>query len=276
MNKLSLPGGLLLASLVVFLQAPLEAGTGVVVAREGQVLAGASEDGLGRDASIWFVPARKSNLGRVCFGLSKSAPRAGLNDKGLFFQALPLTGEPDPPVEGKQPSTGNLALRALRTCATVAEVRELLETEDLGEGDEQFLFADATGAAILAERGAVHEMSGDSFVATNFRLSRASTGEIPCPRYLAAGMVLGKPDVPSFDATRGALAAAVQDSTLYSVVFDLVDGKGYLWAGRDFGNAAEFDLTKELNKGAHEDDVRDFVDRRLLLAEARAEPETSR
>jgi len=267
MTQLSLPRGLSLALLAVVFAGPTEAGTGLVVVRDERVLAGASGEGFPEQGRIWFVPGKGPASGRVLFGSSRSDPVAGLNEAGLFFEALPLPGAPDVATGDKPPLAGRLASRALRSCATVDEVRALAEANDIGSGDEQLLFADATGAAILVERNAVHAMEGSYLVATNFRLSRAVEGELPCPRYEAARSVLEKPDLPALDAARDALSAACQESTAYSAVCDLARQRVHFWVGRNFRTAASFDLAEELRKGEREVDLQEFFEGRLLLAD---------
>ncbi len=261
----------LLAGLALVLavnSTPGRACTVFLVARGGAVLAGSNEDWVAPDSKIWFVPGvkkgRRTTLGRVYFGFGDGWPQGGVNEKGLFFDGLALDGEQDEADPEKQRASDNVVDLVMASCATVAEALEMLDTADLGFGNAQLLFGDATGDAALVERRATHRKDGDFLVSTNFRLSRRTPEQAGCVRHAAATGVLASCGVPTVDSARDALEASKQDITLYSNVYDLVTGDVVIYLGGDFRNAVRFNLAEELAQGEKTHELTRFFEHRLL------------
>jgi hypothetical protein len=265
----------LFAGLLVALCAatnPGEACTVFLVARDGAILAGNNEDWVDPDTKVWFVPgAKKKNRtthGRVYFGFGDGWPQGGMNEKGLFFDGLALDGEEDEADPEKRVAAGNIVDRVMANCANVQEALDLLEKYDLGFGNAQLFFGDASGDAAIVERGATHRKDGDYLVSTNFRLSRKTPEEAGCPRFQAAGNVLAGCGSPTLESARDALAASKQEITLYSNVYDLATGDVYVYLDHDFRNVIHFNLAEELARGEKTYDLPDFFERRLLKQES--------
>ena len=58
-------------------------------------IAGNNEDSFSPLTGAWFIPASDGRYGRVYFGYDDLSPQGGLNDQGLFFDGLRLSGEPE-------------------------------------------------------------------------------------------------------------------------------------------------------------------------------------
>lgn len=244
---------------VVLVTAPAYPCTVFLIAKGGRVLAGNNEDAPDPDSKIWFVTEPDDeHHGRVYFGFGNGFPQGGMNEKGLFFDGLLLGGEKDPAPADKPVFDGNLIDEAMKTCANVDEVVELFAKWDFGYSYAQFMFGDSGGKSVVIERDAVHRKEKDHQVVTNFRLSRQSPQESGCRRYAAATDVLAGTSDVTVDAARAALQAAQQRITVYSNVYDLVNGNVYLWLNHDFDTVAEFNLWDELEKGDRRMDLPDF------------------
>jgi choloylglycine hydrolase len=258
-------GRLALASLLA--SVPVEASTGFVVARRDvAALAGANVDSVDPRARLWFVPGDERGHGRVCFGPGVDTPLGGMNAAGLFFQRLRLDGPAHPRPADKKTHSGNALDRVMGSCSTVDEVVRHFRRYDLGFGDAHVIFGDATGAAAIVERGAIHKKTrnGRLQVATGFRLSTTTPQEAGCPRHRAVTESLGECEAPSLEDVRAALSAASGNTTVYSTAYDLANADVYVYLSRDFRNAVRIDLAEELAEGAQEHDLAEFFELRLL------------
>ena len=90
-------------------------------------LGGNNEDYLNPLTKVWFIPAEPGRHGGVYFGFDNYVAQGGMNDQGLFFDALGLDEIIPVSTEGKEQSPENLVNRAMSECSTVAGVVELFE-----------------------------------------------------------------------------------------------------------------------------------------------------
>lgn len=240
---------LLVLLLAVGLERPAVPCTVFLAARGKTVLAGNNEDWIDKHTRITFHPADEASFGRVYFGFQDGFPQGGMNDQGLFFDGLALE-EPSEAVPGRTPFTGLLMDRAMRECATVAEVVALFEQYDFPVlAKAQLFFGDAAGDAAIIERGAIIRKRGAYQVATNFKQSLTKPADATCPRYRRANAILKAREALSVGVMKEVLDAVHQEITVYSNVYDLVNRDVYLYLEHDFANVAKFNLDEQLAKG---------------------------
>ncbi|MHA2231587.1 MAG: hypothetical protein ACXAB4_03760 [Candidatus Hodarchaeales archaeon] len=242
----------------------------IFTASDGQtVLFGGNEDN--KEAFQWrigFFPARNGKYGTVLLGWRISTntidlfnPMAGLNDQGLAIDLNEVPYTPlalDPEREDYQ---GSLWLKWLDECATVAEVKESLNSFNmlfLEEHPDQIHIADKTGDAMvvgldLNGEAYMTNKTGNYLVSTNFNLAQVP-GELRNGwRYEKATTALDHIDqngILSVDGCRNIL----KETALYpgySFIVNLTNGLIYLYSHNDFNRVAVLDIQAELAKGAH-------------------------
>jgi hypothetical protein len=272
MKKIYLPLLLLLLAGIVQAQAqPAPAGQPAqVIQQPGQgctvfyaasgdvALAGNNEDSYGPLTRAWFIPASDGRYGRVYFGYDDLGPQGGLNDQGLFFDALSVP--PQAPVASAQKPAfpgGPLAKidEVMATSATVDEALAFFERYSAPELEAgQLFFGDKAGNSAIVEGDAIIRKKGSYQIATNFRQSEFPDPPYPCGRYNTADERLSQAGRYSVELFRQILDATHQDhsaQTLYSQVYDLKKGLIYLYLFHDFQNGVVLNLADELAKGPH-------------------------
>jgi hypothetical protein len=236
---------------------PLLPDTGCTVfyASDGQLaLGGNNEDYVIPFTKVWFIPAQDGQYGRVYFGYENFIWNGGMNDQGLFFDAMAVDEWVAVPRDGKPAYEGTLADKAMAECATTDCVLALFEqyhTHDAWR--HQFLFGDATGTSAIIEPLTVLRNEGGYQVGTNFYQSTTPENARTCPRYRAAKGMLKGADAVSVDLFREVLDATHLKGpsyTLYSNIYDLTNRVVYVYYFHDFENVVVLDLEEELAKGA--------------------------
>jgi hypothetical protein len=238
---------------------PPDMGCTVIYAYDGQVaLGGNNEDYMDPFTKVWFLPPEDGKYGRVYFGFDNYIWSGGMNDQGLFFDALAVDELVRVPREGKPVYQGTLADKAMAECATVDCVVQLFSDYNTvwDTWRHQFMFGDAAGDSVIIEPLAMLRNEGGYQVATNFYQSR--TGQHTCPRYRTATGMLKNADALSVELFRDILDAVhVEDGahTLYSNVYDLKNRLVYLYLFHDYDHVVIFDLEEELAQGKHSYDL---------------------
>jgi hypothetical protein len=230
---------------------------------------GANEDAPFPRGKIWFLPPEEGKYGRVYFGFP-DVPRvqAGMNDQGLFWDALSAERLEVKKSQHKPRPPRFLLEEVMEECATVEEALAVFDSYDLGfMTDCMYLLADSTGDSAIVERDAVVRKKGAYQVATNFRHSKIERGEYPCDRYKIAAEMLEGADV-SVDLFRSILASthveAPPHPTVYSTIADLKRGVIYVYHYHNFTNVFEIGLAEELKKGRHTYDLPSLFPRTLM------------
>ena len=229
----------------------------VMAARDGLVLAGNNEDRNHPKTIVNFIPASGNYYGRVVFGYDDAFVQGGMNDQGLFVDgnALRPTGwRPEP---GKPTFRGMIMMVILATCSTCEDVRAFFEKSNFPVLDRARLpVADRTAASMVVEygRGRVQFVKSDTWyqIATNFVMSGVKNGNYPCWRYRAADEILSGAKELSVELIRNVLEKTHQEGgslTVYSNIYDLRQGKIYVYNLRDFENVVVLNLAEELKKG---------------------------
>jgi choloylglycine hydrolase len=229
----------------------------VMAARNDLFLVGNNEDRNHAQTIMSFIPASGRYYGRVVFGFDDGPVQGGMNDQGLFIDgnALAPTGwrpEPDKPM-----FQGNVMMLILATCATVDDVKALLEKSNLPALERaRFPVADRTGASMVVEygQGRVQFVKADTWyqIATNFVMSNIEDGNYPCWRYRTADKIMSGAKALSLDLIRDVLEKTHQEGnalTVYSNIYDLKQGTIHVYNLRNFEEVVVLNLSEELRKG---------------------------
>lgn len=227
------------------------------------VLVGNNEDYIIPHTRIWFVPAENGNYGRVYFGFDNWLPQGGMNDQGLFFDFFatqPLDIEKS---RDKPKFKGSMIDMMAATCATVEAVINLFEGYNLEFMSKfQMFIVDRTGDAAIIEGDEIVRKSGVYQIVTGFHQSKVPEDRRPCTwhqwgckQYKIAESMLADIEIPTIADFREILKATHRDTTrvetLYSNIYDLRQGRVYLYCLHDFDKEVVIDLKEELQKGRH-------------------------
>ena len=138
-------------------------------ADENVVLGGNNEDFMNPFTRVWFLPPEENSYGRVYFGYDGFLWQGGVNDQGLFTDAMAME-EGITVNQGDKPLyLGTLSDKALAECDRVACVIDLFSTYHTNDVWRfSFLFGDAYGDSVLIEPNGFLLKEGHYQVATNF------------------------------------------------------------------------------------------------------------
>lgn len=262
---------LLLCLPLLVLIAPIAAAcTGVVIARDGEVLVGGNEDWERLDSYMWATAPTSQAHGVVYFGYEIRGEWGnrppywqefqGINDQGLYFDSFSAPCVASMRTLNK-PWRSRLWTRVMATCSTTAEAVALFQSCDLSFMEcEQFLFVDRLGNAAVVECNQTVWMQGNTFAVTNFHLSNPSLGDWPCWRYDRVMALLKIDATPSLDRVGELLKAASQPGTRYSVICDLVRGVARVVYDHDFSRWATLDLDQLWQQGSPRVPLKSLVD----------------
>ena len=236
--------------------APMQPDMGctVMYATDGNLALGGNNEDYGIPTTkAWFIPAEKGQYGRVYFGYENYIWQGGMNDQGLFFDAMAVNKPVAVPREAKSIYQGTLADKAMAECATVDCVLALFEQyHERDTWYHQFLFGDASGSSVIIEPLAVLRNDGGYQVGTNFYQSTTPKEQQTCPRFRVATRMLEDASTLSVDLMRQVMSATHlegESQTLYTNVYDLTNRFVYLYYFHDYDNVVVLDLEKELAKG---------------------------
>ena len=148
-------------------------------------------------------------------------------------------------------------------CATIADVKDFFLKYNVGALERaRFPIADRNGASMVVEfgQGKVQfvEREEDYQIATNFVFSNVKNGNYPCQRYKTADKILKSADNLDISLIRNVLDATHQEgrsTTVYSNIFDLKNGKIYIYNVHNFSKVVTLDFNEELAKGRNTVDL---------------------
>jgi hypothetical protein len=232
-------------------------GCTVIYASDGEIaLGGNNEDYIIPFTQAWFLPPEDGKFGRVYFGFEGFLWGGGMNDQGLFFDALGVDQPIKVSLEGKTRHYGSLPGKALEECADIDCVVDIFSNNySLDTWYHQFMFGDAYGNSVIVEANTFLHNEKSYQVATNFYQSITAPATChSCDRYHNAMNLFASTGEYSVDLIRDILDAVHSESgspTLYSTVYDLKDRVVYLYHYHDFENVFIFQLDEELAKGYH-------------------------
>ncbi|MGD2248320.1 MAG: carcinine hydrolase/isopenicillin-N N-acyltransferase family protein [Candidatus Methanofastidiosia archaeon] len=215
---------------------------------------------------VVFPPSQEDNTkyGFVVIGWEWKEHRThythfacGINEKGLAFatNGLPEVSLNFQP-EKSQSNPESFKITALKQCSTIDDVIEKAKTFDWGDSiSMQIHFADATGDAVVISAGKDGEIaftrkSKKYLVSTNFNKAHPENGTYPCWRYNTAVNMLKDIDSITIQNMESVLDAIHVEgtfvNTVFSYIFDLSTGDGYVYYFHQFDEVVEFNITTEL------------------------------
>jgi tetratricopeptide (TPR) repeat protein len=256
MNKKSL-STMLVFIFLCFMTLQSSACTMVMASKNGVVFAGNNEDWKNPRTIANFFPASADEFGRVCFGFDDGYAQGGMNDQGLFIDGNAISPIDYIPSPNKENYNGPMIDYILATCATVNDAIAFFEKYNTaGLRQARFPISDKTGASVVVEwaEGKVQFVKPDTWyqISTNFVITNVKDGKYPCSRYNIADTLFQGTTELSVDLIRAILSATHQENnypTLYSNIFDLKNGIGYVYNFHNFEEVWVFNLADELKKG---------------------------
>lgn len=223
----------------------------------GKTLIGNNEDFSLPYTRLWVEPASNDLYGVLFFGFNNNYPQGGMNEKGLVFDGFSTSEFPIKNTKGKKQFNGNIIEAAMRSCATVEEVKAFVLQYDLSRFVRaQLMFADAQGHSIILEGDEIIHSTAPYQITTNFYQSRITDkNEITCRRYKTAERLLSGNPEPTIEFCSTVLDSVHADGywggTQYSNVYDPAHGVVYLYLFHNFNECVKIDLQEELAKGSH-------------------------
>jgi hypothetical protein len=240
-------------------------GCTVIYASNGKVaFGGNNEDYNNPFTKAWFLPAEDGKFGRVYFGYEGFLWGGGMNDQGLFFDALAVDQPMASPRDGKTLYAGSLPDKAMAECGTIDCVIDIFsQYHTYDTWYHQFMFGDAYGNSVIVEPNEFLRNEKTYQVVTNFYQSLTNTPTCNnCDRYRTATNLFENAGDYSVDLIREILDAVHLEGgshTLYSMVYDLKERTVYLYHFHNFEKAFIFQLDEELAKGFHEYTLADLL-----------------
>lgn len=238
--------------------------TAFTVTHNGHTYIGNNEDAWSITARVRFEQGRDGGYGAVYFGHFNGHPfrsmvdQIGMNEAGLVVDGLAIQPKHVAGIPGrKQVPFDELMPLVMRTCSDVHEAAALLRTTDNSWLTQSMLFiADRHGGYLIVESDTLFVGSAPSYAVGNWRMSSCSDpSTIPIPRLQEGRALLATGMGGSLDEARDVLARMavcrrkMGEGTLFSTLFDPLEGKAHLYFYHDFSEAIAFDLKAELAKG---------------------------
>ncbi len=232
------------------------------------ILGSNSEDWDNINSMIKFIPSQNGRNGRIVFGFNDwgldFCPYGGVNDQGLFYAWANIsTRDPNFHVLGTQYYNGVLDDTMEEYCTTVDDaIKWFKKYNEPGFGGAHILIGDRFGNSVVIERSnndslAFIKKTGNYQIATNFLNAYLNNPKmyrfIEDPRYQFIDETLRDKDSISVELFSKVLQTAGNNGdlspTIYSNVFDLKNGKVYVYNYYNFEEVLILDINKELAKG---------------------------
>ena len=219
------------------------------IAHGNCVLAGNNEDIDNPLTKIWFEPPKKGKYGITYFGYSVNYPQGGMNDQGLFFDAVAGNKTDWRPSPKRLDYTGNLSRKIMEECATVEEAISVYNKYNKSSFSyARCLLADRTGTSAI-----VGWIDGD----LKFIRDKGGFQAIGVKEDTAASMLKSikeQKDAVIVDDVKAVLQACHQEGrypTQYSNICDLKNNVVYMFLYHDYSVCVKFDANEEFKKGEH-------------------------
>ena len=183
-------------------------------------------------------------------------PEGGLNDQGVFFDALSLPYKPMP-ITSARPRIpgGELALldQVLSHSANVQDAIQVFYRWNRAGGEySQLFYGDRSGDAAIVDGDRFIHRQDAFLLATNFRALDSPTPPYPDARYGTLQAMLQAAERYDVDLVRQALDAAHAEGdkpTLYSQIYELDSNTIHLFQYHDFKHAVVLHLAEKLAEG---------------------------
>jgi tetratricopeptide (TPR) repeat protein len=242
----------LLVSILIMLLFPLQMFPCLIlkIAHGNCVLAGNNEDIDNPLTKIWFEPPEKGKYGITYFGYSVNYPQGGMNDQGLFFDAVAGYKTDWKTSPERLNYEGNLNRKVMEECATVEEAISVYNKYNKsGFSYARYLLADRTGASAIAgwidgELKFIRDKGG--FQAIGFKEETAAS---------MLKSIKEQKDAVSVDDVKAVLEACHVEGrypTQYSNICDLKNNVVYMFLYHDYSTVVKFDANEEFKKGEHD------------------------
>ena len=239
------------------------------VSRDEQIFFCNNEDEGLRHGRVWFLPGTQETHGLVLLGYQiyrdLMIPVGGINEHGLCIDGN-MVSETQITLDPNKPDLeGSFFLDLLRTCKTVEEARNWVQSYDLLLLHwQQEHIADSTGDAViisLNDEGYLWmtNKSNDYLVSTNFNPAQDDSEDHQCSRYETAISMLNSASELTLDYCKDILEAVSNSATMYSNIYDFQTGLLHLYSRGDFRRGAILNITEELSKGEHSYDIEALV-----------------
>jgi len=225
----------------------------VKISKDGKTIVGNIEDQLNPNTRIWFETGKNGAYGAVYVGFDNLYPQGGMNTKGLVFDGFTQSFKAQKSGAGKKSiSALDLEKKIMRECATVAEVKSLLEQYDLSFLSEANLrFVDSAGKNLYVTGDELICGEESYFVQTNRRPGEKKE----CWRFDKATAALATSSEATLENCRVIMEGVHQEreknrvDTQYTTIYELTRPTVHLYYFYDFKQEVVFDLEKELAKG---------------------------
>jgi len=222
-------------------------------ADENNALGGNNEDYSDPETRIWFLPPEEGKYGRALVGYEGFIWQGGMNDQGLFFDAMSIEDLHKVEQGDKENYGGSLLAKALETCVDVDCVIDLFDRYHAYDTWAfQFLFGDASGNSVIIEPY-LTTRGGRFHVGTNFLQSIVDENSCRyCDRYWTARSMFENSGDITVELMRDILNETHLDGdypTQYSTIYDLKENMIYLYLFHNYEEVRVFDLDEELAKG---------------------------
>jgi hypothetical protein len=250
-----LRSGLCVLLVACLLVAPRAQACAMIAAHSGDAFYFGSNEDYIEPGYYWVKPAAKGRLGRVAFGFKDQFMQGGMNEMGLCFDAAVVTTIPwelDP----KKETPKNLLDKIMDECGTVAEALSYFEQYNCKHlASAQFMFADATGAAVVVTgdpRGHLSVMPRNAPVLMNTNV-RLEFSQYRCPRYVLAEQTLQKAPSLGLAAVAEALGAIHQEGkdayTTYTYIAEPLRGVIHVYQHGNMAESITLDVKSLLAEG---------------------------
>lgn len=254
---------LLILSLFLLAQVDILACSMFSFTVDGKTIVGNNEDYFDPDTWMWTVKAGKGKYGSVFFGMGNFFAQGGMNEAGLVFDGFAMDAKTIHNTEGKKSmNPAKLMQKVMSTCSTVAEVEKLMKNYALKFlKNGQLMFADKSGATLIVEGEDYIYSESPYQIATNFYQSSTPKDDFHkvCARYAKGDEMLGNHREYSIDYAKSVLSAMHQEGfwggTQYSNIYDLKEGKIYLYLFHNYEEVVELSLADLLQKNEHKTEI---------------------
>ncbi|RUT72849.1 tetratricopeptide repeat protein [Ancylomarina longa] len=222
----------------------------IKITKNGRTVVGNNEDQMNPNTRIWFEQGKNGKYGAMYVGFNNLYPQGGMNEVGLVFDGFTQSYKPLENSEGKiKISPSDLEKKIMQECSTVEEVKVLINKYNIDFwAGATMRYIDKSGKYLLVDGDDLIIGNDNYFVQTNKRTNETNQ----CWRYKKANEILNKGYTSDIQFTENVMRQIVMDErsvkTLYSTIYDLNNGKIYLYYFSDFESTLVFDLKEELKK----------------------------
>jgi hypothetical protein len=227
----------------------------IKVTKDGTTIIGNNEEQMNPNTRIWFETGKNGGYGAVYVGFDNLYPQGGMNVKGLVFDGFGQSFRAVKTSANKKTlGPRELEKKVMQECATISEVKSLLEQYNLDTwSDSSLLFVDRTGAYLYVSGDEIIPGQEAYFVQTNRRPGETKA----CWRFDKAAAALASSATATLDNCRSIMEMIHQEreknrvDTLYTTIYELAKPTVHLFYFYNFKEEVVFDLERELAKGDH-------------------------